>query len=65
MWYLILDFEIGRYSQYNHTDNRNKYKETAVFRTGFKCRRKKQKAGTNHAQSEPKFVCQRIVGGTD
>ena len=65
MWYLILDFEIGRYSQYNHTDNREDYKEPVVLRACFKCGRKKQKAGANHAQPEPELVCQRVVGGTD
>lgn len=61
----LASFEIGRYTQYNHPDNRKEYKKLAVFRTCFKCCRKKQCTGADHAQTEPKLMRQGIVGITD
>nr|DAH03678.1 MAG TPA: hypothetical protein [Bacteriophage sp.] len=61
----LASFEIGRYTQYNHPDNRKEYKKLAVFRTCFKCCRKKQCTGADHAQTEPKLMRQGIVGVTD
>ena len=62
---LLFCSKIRRHSQYNHPDNRKEHKKPAVFRACFKCCRKKQYTGADHAQTEPELMRQGIVGITD